>query len=366
MKLLIVVDCQNDFITGGLGSKEATKILQTIQHKIDALQTNDMLIFTKDLHTASNDNKTIEEKKLPLHCEMNTYGAEITDELTLDNCPCAVNIVRKSTFIYNMWDYYLYDFLEDINEIELCGLCTDICVISNALYFRSLFPYTPITVDARACAGSTPHMHDIALQVMKANLIEVVNMPECRIVNPFKLTDNELCEKVDTNEPTINEKMETLLPKEHIEKLTRFSRYDINVLNIRLLNMLEKISVEKNVCKMHYKDKWWIFNNFVNAYTIVRADGNNHLESLLEKPTSPHFLRPVIEFENNKKMNVGEEFVYFGENFIVISIENEMAQAFCLNNIGMCRYNDIPDRLQEWLDHATASYTTDKLLYKEG
>lgn len=199
MKLLIVVDCQNDFITGALGSKEASKILPTIQHKIDSLETNDMLVFTEDEHIFSIDDKTIEGLRLPHHCEMNSYGARITDELILDNCKCGYNIVRKSTFIYNAWEYYLYDFMDDIDEIEICGLCTDICVISNALVFRSLFPCIPIIVDARACAGSTPHMHEIALQVMQANLIDVSNMPECKIVNPFRLTADELWEKAGTD-----------------------------------------------------------------------------------------------------------------------------------------------------------------------
>lgn len=193
MKLLIAVDCQNDFITGALGSKETSEIIPTIQHKIDALETGDLLIFTQDEHLYSTDAKTIEESRLPRHCELYSYGSRITDELILDNCKCTWNIVRKSTFIYNTWEYYLCDFMDDIDEIEICGLCTDICVISNALVLRSLFPYTPIIVDAGACAGSTPQLHEMALQIMRANLIDIVGeIP----IEKIETRENELYQEI--------------------------------------------------------------------------------------------------------------------------------------------------------------------------
>lgn len=177
MKILIVVDCQNDFITGELGSKEAQKILPGIQHKIDLLESNDLLLFTCDVHTQEG-RKTIEETRLPLHCLKGSVGAYISKELSYKDCSCPHDIITKNSFMYMNWlDYFTTHIdINNVTEIEICGVCTDICVISNALALRSILPYTPIRVDANTCAGSTPEMHEMALKIMEANLIDIVNV----------------------------------------------------------------------------------------------------------------------------------------------------------------------------------------------
>ena len=147
--------------------------------------------------------------------------------------------------------------------------------------------------------------------------------------------------------------MKTLLPKEHIDKLTRFSRYDIEVLQVRLPDITEKEFIAKNICRVSYKDDWWLLRNFVTAEGKV-------LDTSLQDPTRLCYLRPVLEFNNNKKMRVGDEFTYFGENFIVISIHDEIIYAFCLNDIGMCKYSEIPKKMQDWYKDAIAKYTIDK------
>lgn len=172
-KILIVIDCQNDFIDGVFGTPEAKKILPTIQEKIDALKLNDILLCTRDTHYSYSGRDTIEKQKLPRHCIAGTLGQEFTDKLDLSCCNY-YKFIGKQSFAYPWWNNYLADFIDDDTEIEICGLCTDICVISNALALRSTYSWIPITVDANACAGTTPEMHEMALKIMNANLIDIV------------------------------------------------------------------------------------------------------------------------------------------------------------------------------------------------
>ena len=172
MKILIVVDMQNDFVTGTLGSAEACAIVPAIKEKIEQYEDTDNLIFfTRDTHFDDYMN-TLEGQKLPVpHCIMNTEGWEIIDELSLHSHFC----INKETFGFDNWDTIFFEEgVTDIEEIELCGVCTDICVISNALAIRMLFPNTKITVDAKCCAGVTPEKHDAALEVMKSCQIDVI------------------------------------------------------------------------------------------------------------------------------------------------------------------------------------------------
>lgn len=161
---LIVVDMQNDFITGSLGTKEAQSIVSNVKKKIEEYKARgDEIIFTRDTH--QNDYlDTNEGKHLPVkHCIEGTYGWQIADGLEVDNC----RYIDKSTFGWTQWDIHNFE------EIELVGLCTDICVVSNALILKAQFPDINITVDASCCAGVTPESHNAALTTMKMCQINI-------------------------------------------------------------------------------------------------------------------------------------------------------------------------------------------------
>lgn len=170
-KILIVVDMQNDFIDGVLGSEEAKAIVPKVKKKILEYQKNgDDIIFTRDTHGKCYLN-TPEGKKLPIpHCIKGTHGWNIGLEITPNN----YKIIDKVTFGYISWkDELDYDY-PYTREIELCGLDSDICVITNALILKTLYPETEITVDASCCAGSTPEKHKAAVEVMKSCQINVI------------------------------------------------------------------------------------------------------------------------------------------------------------------------------------------------
>lgn len=169
MKVLVVVDMQKDFVTGALGSEEARKIIPNIKEKMEKYKENkDKILFTMDTHN-EDYLETLEGKYLPVrHCIKNTDGWHIIPELDDEKVPK----IWKYTFGYMNWDLFIP---EDVEEIELCGVCTDICVVSNALILRAMFPNTKITVDAKACAGVTPEKHEDALSVMKSCQIDVIN-----------------------------------------------------------------------------------------------------------------------------------------------------------------------------------------------
>ena len=168
MKILIVVDMQNDFIDGSLGTKEAQSIVPHVIDKIKKYEdNNDLVIFTKDTHYY-NYMDTMEGKNLPVkHCIKGTHGHYIPDEILRNH----KLIIEKETF----GSKDLIDYLLKLNfeEIELVGLCTDICVISNALLIKTFFPEIKISVDSSCCAGVTPISHNEALNTMKKCHIEV-------------------------------------------------------------------------------------------------------------------------------------------------------------------------------------------------
>lgn len=167
MRTLIVVDMQNDFIDGALGTKEAQAIVPNVKKKIEEYKARgDEIIFTRDTHY-TDYLKTNEGKHLPVeHCISGTRGWIIADAV---NHP-GYKHINKITFGYTLWDYEL----EGTENIELVGLCTDICVVSNALILKSQFPNANITVDASCCAGVTPESHQAALTVMKMCQIDVI------------------------------------------------------------------------------------------------------------------------------------------------------------------------------------------------
>ena len=169
MKTLIVVDVQNDFIDGALGTKEAVAIVPNVKKKIEEYKARgDRVIFTRDTHYANYLN-TNEGKHLPVkHCINDTHGWHISSELDLDGC----YLFDKETFGYLAWDVYDNEFYGD--GIEIVGLCTDICVVSNALILKAEFPEIEITVDVSCCAGTTPEAHQAALTVMKSCQINVI------------------------------------------------------------------------------------------------------------------------------------------------------------------------------------------------
>lgn len=176
MKILIVVDMQNDFVSMALGSPEAQAIVPFAVEKINKSRTaGDVIIFTRDTHYR-NYMETLEGKKLPVpHCIVATKGWEIIPEIEVQTDE---EIVPKDTFGYDDWIGIIDSIVVDTNEIDeikLCGLCTDICVISNALILRALYPNIPITVDAKCCAGTTPEKHNAALEVMKSCQIDIIN-----------------------------------------------------------------------------------------------------------------------------------------------------------------------------------------------
>ena len=159
MKFLIVVDMQNDFISGSLGSKGAENIVAKVADKIRSFDGR--VIFTRDTHNENYIN-TREGRYLPVeHCIKDTYGWQICDELK----EYATEVVDKGTF----GSLDLPDIIgKNPDEIELCGLCTDICVISNAMILKAAYPETDIIVDSSCCAGVTAESHNNALDSMRA------------------------------------------------------------------------------------------------------------------------------------------------------------------------------------------------------
>ncbi len=162
-KTLIVIDMQRDFIDGVLGTKEAVGIVENVKAKILKYQRNgDEIIYTRDTHRKDYFN-TNEGRHLPVeHCIQGTSGWEILDGLVVPGGIC----VDKSTFGFTGWRDY------NLEEVELVGVCTDICVVSNALIIKAIYPEIRISVDAGCCAGVTPEGHQAALTVMKMCQIE--------------------------------------------------------------------------------------------------------------------------------------------------------------------------------------------------
>lgn len=168
MKYLIVVDMQNDFITGSLGSKLAEAIVPNVVEKVKNYEGT--VIFTRDTHF-SDYMDTQEGKNIPVkHCIKDTTGWEICNELK----PYANKVIDKITFGSVDLPDVIKAYGEQIEEIELCGLCTDICVISNAMILKATFPEVKIVVDSNCCAGVTEESHQTALNAMKAVQIDVI------------------------------------------------------------------------------------------------------------------------------------------------------------------------------------------------
>lgn len=170
--ILIVVDMQNDFIDGVLGTTEAKSIVPKVKEKIENFSGK--VYFTRDTHK-KNYLDTQEGIKLPVeHCIRNTQGWQINPELS----PlCKETPIDKETFGSVNLGFVLQqeNQMEPIQSITLVGLCTDICVISNAMLLKAFLPEVRIIVDASCCAGVTPQSHQTALKAMEACQIEIEN-----------------------------------------------------------------------------------------------------------------------------------------------------------------------------------------------
>lgn len=164
-KTLIVVDMQKDFIDGALGTREAVAIVENVKKKIaEYAGRGDEIIFTRDTHQ-ENYLETSEGRNLPVvHCIEGTKGWEIPADLMVEGA----DIINKPSFGYTHWNERSFEC------IELVGLCTDICVVSNALILKAAFPEIEISVDAGCCAGVTPETHKAALETMKMCQIKVI------------------------------------------------------------------------------------------------------------------------------------------------------------------------------------------------
>ena len=169
MKILIVVDMQNDFIDGALGTPEAVKIVPYVKELIENFDGK--VLFTRDTHFPDYMD-TQEGKNLPVpHCIRDTPGWAIRPEL---DALRKTDAIDKLTF----GSSELPDILkkeESIESITFAGLCTDICVISNVMVAKAFFPEIPLFVDAKGCAGVTPESHKNALAAMKMCQVTVIN-----------------------------------------------------------------------------------------------------------------------------------------------------------------------------------------------
>lgn len=200
-KILVVVDMQNDFITGPLGTPEAVSIVDKVVEKIRGEEW-DYVYYTMDTHFVNTYSETQEGKKLPInHCFRRSDGWLLNiDVITaIDNC-ASYEKIEKQTFgsldLAYAIDYLnsCDDFEVPIQEIELTliGVCTDICVISNALLLKAHYPEMKIVVDASCCAGSTPEKHRMALEVMKSCQVDVVNDEKIKIIYERDIVKNQV------------------------------------------------------------------------------------------------------------------------------------------------------------------------------
>ncbi len=183
MKILIIIDMQNDFVTGPLGSETAKSLVGGIKDILNDFKDKGFpVIFTRDTHSR-NYLKTMEGRNLPVeHCIKDTEGWDIISDLNTEGC----SIINKKTFgakkLPNLvveklkeWinENKAQDGLSNLDEIVIVGLCTDICVISNAIILKSAFPEVLITVREGLCAGVTKESHNNALEAMKMCQINI-------------------------------------------------------------------------------------------------------------------------------------------------------------------------------------------------
>lgn len=173
-KILLIVDMQNDFIDGSLGTKEAIAVVPRALEKIRDFDGD--VFYTKDTHS-QDYMSTSEGRALPVqHCVKCTEGWRLHPDIEKLCIDKKATGVEKVTFgAADLPDLLKKRYPDGVDEIEIIGLCTDICVISNALLLKAFFPETKITVDAACCAGVTPQSHQNALDAMRSCQVEIVN-----------------------------------------------------------------------------------------------------------------------------------------------------------------------------------------------
>ena len=174
-KLLIVIDMQNDFIDGALGTAEAEAIVPAVKAKIESYPP-EAVIATMDTH-GPDYLSTQEGRNLPVvHCVRETEGWQLHDAVA-EVMPESAILVEKPTFGAIRLPELLAPWVETLGqenvEVEVIGLCTDICVVSNALLLKAAYPEMPISLDQRCCAGVTPASHEAALTTMRMCQIKV-------------------------------------------------------------------------------------------------------------------------------------------------------------------------------------------------
>ena len=172
-KVLVVIDVQNDFIDGALGSEQSQKVIPNLVNKIKEYDPWNVYL-TRDTHY-ENYLDTQEGRNLPtVHCIEGSDGWQLHPEVAA--AAGSAMIVDKPTFGSNkLAGILMSERAQEALEIELVGLYTDICVVSNALLFKAAMPEAPITVDASCCAGITNERHKAALETMKACQVKVIN-----------------------------------------------------------------------------------------------------------------------------------------------------------------------------------------------
>ncbi|MCD8010081.1 MAG: cysteine hydrolase [Lachnospiraceae bacterium] len=173
MKYLIIVDVQNDFVDGALGTAEAQEMLPRLLEKVR--QFDGTLLVTKDTHGADY-LETQEGRKLPVpHCIRGTDGWQLAPALRAIPAVREAKVYEKPCFGSTALaaDLAAQDREGGVDSVELVGLCTDICVVSNALLLKAAMPEVLVSVDARCCAGVTPQAHEAALTVMESCQISV-------------------------------------------------------------------------------------------------------------------------------------------------------------------------------------------------
>lgn len=172
MKAVIVIDAQNDFVTGALRNEEAIKSLPTLHKVVEWAVDNEYeLIYTKDTHNENMYPTSQEGKNLPVpHCICGTPGWHIVPGAMPDHYYDKLSFYPKAQFGYTNWREV---HLEDFDELIFVGYCSDICVVSNVLIIKALYPEIPVTFISDASAGVTPESHAAACTVMKSCQVNV-------------------------------------------------------------------------------------------------------------------------------------------------------------------------------------------------
>lgn len=197
-RILVIVDMQNDFVNGSLSNKATSAVVSKIINKLkEHYNEYDAIYMTRDIHF-DNYLNTLEGKKLPiLHCQKDGVGKNIVNELwdvvkELREKRRFVRVIDKHTFASKELIDYLSATCGINDEIEFCGVCTDICVVSNAICLRAELPNTVIKVDSNCCAGTSMNAHNAALKTMASCQIDIVGRPFINKHKNNKDTESEV------------------------------------------------------------------------------------------------------------------------------------------------------------------------------